>query len=252
MADQGDHRRATRSRKARGQRKKTKQPPNVQLQVKGDVAATIKQAAQAADLSPTDWVGMIAETLLEDEAMPGQALRFCMTDLHPVPRGADSVPVRLPAPLWAKVEERAALDGQRPGPWLSKVCYYASLRMKDWYATGPVEQLKRAHALLEARGCLVEARTLKERAFKTRRNTLRMLVNNKRSEYDHLGGSIGDVFFSRSLGQAIQTWEAALTRIEKGRCEWEELNTAFAWHEAPATRQEAEELQRLVRSLSPL
>ena len=245
MANQRDHQRATTSRKARGQRKKTKQPPNVQLQVKGDVANTIKQAAQAADLSPTDWIGMIAETLLEDEAMPGQALRFYMTDLHPVAQGTDSVPVRLPAPLWAKVEERAALDGQRPMLWLSKVCYYASLYRENWYATGPVGQLKRKHALLEARGFAVEARTLKERAFKPLRDDLSMLVNEKRREYDHMCQGPYGVLASRGLGEFLKDRQAELTRIEEGRCEWEELNTYIS-----GQTDAAEKLQRLVRSLN--
>ena len=253
---QKEHRRATTSRAARKKRQRAKQPRNVLLKVEQHTANLFKRAVRSTGLSQSAWACLIVETLLEDEPTArGWRLRQRMTYARPVARGPAAIHVRLPVPLWRKVEERAAQDGQQPTPWLRKVCRQASLYAEDWHPTRTVERLKLGYEFLLAHDRHEEARTLKERAFLPRRDVLRRVVYWLEDEHSRRGfeGRLKDQPPRRDLRgmlvrldepaqrkraerqqleQQIDDWRAEWTRIDepyssKADYELEELNTAF-------------------------
>ena len=246
------HRRATTSRAARKKRQRAKQPRNVLLKVEQHTANLFKRAVRYTGLSQSAWVGLIVETLLEDEPTArGWRLRQHMTYARSVARGAASIHVRLPVPLWTQVEERAAQDDQQPTPWLSKVCYQASLYAEDWQPTKTVERLKLGYEFLMAHDRHDEARTLKETAFLPRQGVLLRVVAWLEAEHDRQGfrgrlkedrprDSLGRLVSKeldeqtrrqwterKQLEQQIDDVRGERKRIDDGACEWEELNTAF-------------------------
>ena len=260
---QKEHRRATTSRAARKKRQRAKQPRNVLLKVEQHTANIFKRAVRSTGLSQSAWACLIVETLLEDDPTArGWVLRRWMPYARPVARGPAAIHVRLPVPLWRKVEERAAQDGQQPTPWLRTVCYQASLFAQDWHPTKTVERLKLGCEFLLDQDRHEEARTLKERAFLPRRDVLRRIVHRLEAEHRRrgFGGRLKDEPPRRDLRgmlvrldepaqrqraerqqleQQIDDLRAEWTRIggpPSGRgpygsnvedCEWEELNTAF-------------------------
>ena len=136
----------------------------VELKVEESVANTFKQAVQDAGLSQTAWFRLIAETLLEDHPTArGWALQRRLADAEPVALGATSIQVRLPVALAAKVEMRAAQDGQKPTSWLRTPCYCASLFADEWYPTKTIERLKLGDAFLKAHDHAAQARMIKRR-----------------------------------------------------------------------------------------
>lgn len=257
---QKEHRRATTSRAARKKRQRAKQPRNVLLRVERHVFDTFERAVRSTGLSQAAWVGLIVETLLEDEPTArGWRLRWRMTYAGPLTRGPYSIHVRLPVPLWAKVQERAAQHGQQPTPWLRTVCYQASLFANDWHPTGTVERLKLGSEFLIAQDRHEEARMLKETAFLPRRDVLRRVVYQLEKEHHRrgFGGRLKDEPPRRVRGmrvpldepaqrkraerqqleQQIDHWRAEWARIGgpsldgqyNSKADWtlEELNTAF-------------------------
>lgn len=258
---EGEHRRATTSRAARKKRQRAKQPRNVLLKVERHVFDTFKQTVRYTGLSQSAWVCLIVETLLEDAPTArGWKLRQRITyagllTRSEVARGQYSIHVRLPVPLWAKVQERAAQDGQQPTPWLRTVCYQASFSSRGWHPTETVERLKLGYEFLLAHDRHEEARTLKERAFLPRRDVLRRVVYWLEDEHSRRGfsGRLKDPSRRRDrrgmlvrLDEQTQRQRAERQRLEQQiddlRAEWtriggpysskadyelEALNTAF-------------------------
>ncbi|MDE2704257.1 MAG: hypothetical protein OXI35_04260 [Gemmatimonadota bacterium] len=194
------------------------------LRVEQHVFDTFKRAVRYTGLSQSGWVRLIVETLLEDDPTArDRELRRWMPYAPPVARGASSIHVRLPVPLWVKAQQRAAQEGQQLTPWLRRVCHQASVFADKWHPTETVERLKLGYAFLLAHDRHDEARTLKERAFLPRRDVLRRVVYRLEDEHSRRGfsGRLKDERPKRDLrGMLVRLDEQAQRqRAERQRLE---------------------------------
>ena len=189
------------------------------LRVDSQVASTFEQAAQAAGLSQTDWGRLIVETLLEDDQTArGWALQQHLASAEPVAQGTDSIHVRLPVFLGVKAAERAAQDGQKRATWLRWACYWASYFADQWHRTGTIERLKLGYEFLKAHDHEAQARTVKEKAFRLRRDALSWVIE-RLTEQTRGWPTVQEQELLNALNSELE-------QIKDGACAWEDLNAS--------------------------